>query len=450
MKKISLILIIIGIASIRTFAQDATVIYKNTVNSTVTIETDLGLGSGFFVGDGIIVTNYHVIKGATEAYCYTSNSTDKYDIEGYIAVDSSIDLILLKVTRLRRTPIKMSITSVEPGQKIYVIGSPKGLPATISDGIISGLRSFDGYKFIQITAPISHGSSGGPVLNSKGELIGISVAQLEDGQNLNFAIPKSYLKSLLNGAKDLLSYILPYSLSALKGGDNRPSVSSLPDLKKDTAMQDISDLQQIGGDDFSVDQIKYPTVIIGIQEWISENLNICTFRNGDPIPEAKTKKEWLNAGEEGKPAWCYYNNDPANGIKYGRLYNWYAVNDCRGLAPQGWHIPSKDEWEVLSHFLGGSYTKENRTKKLLSEYNSDNFDNPDKGISFNALLGGGERGGYWWGDDFQDTKGTGFWAATVSDESNAYYCPMYTDMEFLWYADYSKSAGFYVRCVKDN
>ena len=80
-------------------------------------------------------------------------------------------------------------------------------------------------------------------------------------------------------------------------------------------------------------------VKIGSHVCMTENVNLSVFRNGDPIPEAKTIDEWLKAGEEGKPAWCYYDNDPTNGKKYGKLYNWYAVNDSRQLAPDGWHIP---------------------------------------------------------------------------------------------------------------
>jgi hypothetical protein len=202
-------------------AQDATVIYKNTVNSTVTIETDNGLGSGFFVGENIIATNYHVIEGATTAYCYVNNSTTKYKIEGYLAADKSVDLILLKVQELNKPTIKFATTTATPGQKVFVIGSPKGLPATISDGIVSGLRDFEGYKLIQITAPISPGSSGGPVLNSSGELIGISVGQFSEGQNLNFAIPKSNLELLLSFKK---SYAM--SLSTLYSTKKKSTSSS--------------------------------------------------------------------------------------------------------------------------------------------------------------------------------------------------------------------------------
>lgn len=95
------------------------------------------------------------------------------------------------------------------------------------------------------------------------------------------------------------------------------------------------------------------TLMIGTQDWAVVNLNVSTFRNGDTIPEARTNKEWVTAGESAKPAWCYYNNDPATGQKYGKLYNWYAVNDPRGLAPEGWTIASDADWSKLASFLGG-------------------------------------------------------------------------------------------------
>ena len=93
-------------------------------------------------------------------------------------------------------------------------------------------------------------------------------------------------------------------------------------------------------------------VTIGKQTWTAKNLDVNTFRNGDAVPEARSDAEWDKANKEGKPAWCYYNNDPKNGKEYGKLYNWYAVNDPRGLAPKGFHIPGNDEWKVLTDSLG--------------------------------------------------------------------------------------------------
>ena len=181
------------------FGQNATAVYNKISNSTVTIETNDGsLGSGFFIQDNIIVTNYHVIEGATTAFCYLINSNVAYKIDGYLAVDKNSDLVLLKVSTLNRPAIKLAASNDVIGQNIYVIGSPKGLPGTISNGIISAYRDIEGSRLIQMTAPISSGSSGGPVLNSFGDLIGISVSQIVSGQNLNFAIPKSNLESLIN------------------------------------------------------------------------------------------------------------------------------------------------------------------------------------------------------------------------------------------------------------
>ena len=86
------------------------------------------------------------------------------------------------------------------------------------------------------------------------------------------------------------------------------------------------------------------------QDWMVKNLDVSTYRNGDQIPEVTDPSAWagLTTG-----AWCYYNNDPANGTVYGKLYNWYAVNDSRGLAPAGWHVPTDAEWTTLSDCLGG-------------------------------------------------------------------------------------------------
>uniref|UniRef100_UPI00404A1350 TonB family protein n=2 Tax=Flavobacterium sp. TaxID=239 RepID=UPI00404A1350 len=92
---------------------------------------------------------------------------------------------------------------------------------------------------------------------------------------------------------------------------------------------------------------------IGEQVWMSKNLNVERFRNGDLITHAKTNEEWKQAGERGVPAWCYYDNDPINGEKYGKIYNWYAVSDSRGLAPYSWHIPNDSEWLQLINTLGG-------------------------------------------------------------------------------------------------
>ena len=103
--------------------------------------------------------------------------------------------------------------------------------------------------------------------------------------------------------------------------------------------------------------------LIGEQIWTTSNLNVSKFQNGDVIFEAKTKAQWVKANEEKKPAWCYYQNNPQNGVIYGKLYNWYAVNDPRGLTPKGWHIPTNNEWEEMVSFLQKDFKDVNETLK---------------------------------------------------------------------------------------
>ena len=95
----------------------------------------------------------------------------------------------------------------------------------------------------------------------------------------------------------------------------------------------------------------YESVRIGNQEWMTRNLDVDRFRNGDLIQHIESNEEWKKAGKNGQPAWCYYKNYPENGKKYGKLYNWYAKADSIGLAPLGWHIPSNDEWTSLVDYI---------------------------------------------------------------------------------------------------
>jgi uncharacterized protein (TIGR02145 family) len=101
-----------------------------------------------------------------------------------------------------------------------------------------------------------------------------------------------------------------------------------------------------------IDGNAYSTLASGGRSWMRENLNVTRFRNGDPIPEAKTLQEWRMLGEQGSPAWCHVAFEPGNDSRYGKLYNGYAVTDPRGLAPEGWGIPSRTDWEALLAALG--------------------------------------------------------------------------------------------------
>ena len=186
------------------------------------------------------------------------------------------------------------------------------------------------------------------------------------------------------------------------------------------------------------------TVTIGDQVWMTKNLDVSTFRNGDPIPEAKTDEEWEKAGENKQPAWCYYNNDPANSTKYGKLYNWFAVKDPRGLAPDGWHVPSEAEWTKLGDYLGGTSLAGGKMKSTTG------WDEPNTDASnssgFEALPGGDRRNngtfnyigfnGYWW-------------SSTESSTTNAWSRYLNYLYGVVFRFTFNKTYGFSVRCLKD-
>ena len=189
-------------------AQTAPQIAEKALAATVYLEMQdsngvpLGFGSGFFVGDNLIATNYHVIEGAARGTAKLVGQFSTYTIEGVTATDQTNDLALLKVTVSGIKPLPLGNSSdVKIGETVYVAGNPKGLEGTFSDGIISSRRDPYVKERLQMTAPISPGSSGGPVLNSKGEVIGVSFMTLVGGQNLNFAIPSRYLTELLTESK---------------------------------------------------------------------------------------------------------------------------------------------------------------------------------------------------------------------------------------------------------
>lgn len=199
------------------FNQTAKEIAKNCLPSTVSIimedqfKQPISLGSGFIIEKGVIVTNLHVIEGAKYGYILENGSSKKHNITGYYQIDRFNDLAVLSAPTLVASPITISSKNQpEIGERIYAIGNPKGLSGTISEGIVSGIRDLDNKTLIQITAPISPGSSGGPVLNNKGEVIGVAVGTLSSGQNLNFAIPISIL---LNLRKNSTSSVTPLNIS---------------------------------------------------------------------------------------------------------------------------------------------------------------------------------------------------------------------------------------------
>jgi uncharacterized protein (TIGR02145 family) len=199
---------------------------------------------------------------------------------------------------------------------------------------------------------------------------------------------------------------------------------------------------------------QYESVRIGNQEWMTRNLDVDRFRNGDLIPHVESDEEWKEAGSNSQPAWCYYDNDPDNGKKYGKLYNWFAVNESRGLAPEGWHVPSDDEWTILEEFLGGKDIAGHKMKSVdgweewMDEDGNIQNGNGDNSSGFNVLPGG-LRIQY---GAFDSLKFSAFfWSAPESGSNLAWGRYLNNNGSFDGRNDYfSKKLGASVRCIKDS
>ena len=201
-KNIGYIFLSLAISS-SLWGQSAKDIAKHCLPSTISLVMEdnykqpISIGSGFIIGDGKVVTNLHVIEGAKYGYVFVSGSTIKHKIQGYFSIDKQNDLAILSIPTITGKSLPLTPSIPEIGEKIYAISNPKGLSGTISEGIVSGIRTLENKKLIQITAPISPGSSGGPVINNSGQVIGVAVGTLASGQNLNFAIPSTLLQNLI-------------------------------------------------------------------------------------------------------------------------------------------------------------------------------------------------------------------------------------------------------------
>lgn len=190
-------------------------------------------------------------------------------------------------------------------------------------------------------------------------------------------------------------------------------------------------------------KVNIETVKIGDQIWAKENLNVDHFRNGDEIFEAKTEEDWNNAGEMGRAAWCYFDNDSLNGKKYGKLYNYYAVTDERGLAPAGTHIATDEEWTKLSSFLGGDDIAGIKLKSTKGWAGKGNGDNSS---GFNAMPGGYR---YFSGIFFNAGQDGSWWTATQSGEGYALLRYLYSANTNIFSNKLNFKLGLSVRCVLD-
>lgn len=277
-------------------AQTAQEIAKKAFGSTVLLVMEdangqpLSLGSGFFVRDGEIASNLHVVEGAARGYAKLVSQKTKYDIEGITAVDQDRDLVVLKISAARLLALPLGNSdAVQVGESVYAVGNPQGLEGTFSQGIVSSIRQVGTDRLLQITAPISPGSSGGPVLSGRGEVIGVSVATFRGGQNLNFAIPANYLSTLLG-----------------KSGPAKPLAKAKGTKARRSILSDLGGKSTEGvvGENFTYDGSSLPTgeysfsLVNKLREPVRDIYCLVVFYDvrGDPIDVAIHRYSALISG----------------------------------------------------------------------------------------------------------------------------------------------------------
>lgn len=236
-------------------------------------------------------------------------------------------------------------------------------------------------------------------------------------------------------------------------------IKGVKEKKTQKSHIEFSTIQDIEGNN-------YKTVKIGKQEWMAENLRVSSYNNSDPIKEVQDRIKWRSLSEG---AWCNYNNDHSNDYKFGKLYNWHAINDPRGIAPKGWRIPTKQDWHELITYLGGEHVAGKKLKK--NEYwkpaSLADLANNESGFS---AIGCGSRT-FYKSDTTKDerlmlglpspiidfpkftdqTIRVIFWSATEINESAAYNYELYHGSYKIFKNIYNgdKNYGYSIRCVRD-
>lgn len=215
-----------------------------------------------------------------------------------------------------------------------------------------------------------------------------------------------------------------------------------------------SEWTNLTGGPAAVNYAQLPSVTIGTQIWSLKNLDVSTYRNGDPIPQVKDPTQWANLTTG---AWCYYNNDSSNGMKYGKLYNWYAVNDTRGLAPQGWRVPSENDLNILAKFLDpiadtscGVCDQSSLAGGFIKEAGLSNWISPNTGATNSSGLTILPCGGRYYDGSFISAGNYGFiWSFDSSNILEAWNRFLNFSTSYLHKGRDGKKSGFSVRLIRD-
>jgi hypothetical protein len=287
-------------------------------------EGGTSLASGFFVASNVVVTNYHVIKGMVRGRIRSAASRNKNEnwlITAILNFDEQSDLALIRVPEASKSNVPVlslaSNESVSIGQTIYALGNPEGLVGTISPGIISGLRTLNSQPLLQITAPISEGSSGGPIVNSVGQVVGVAQGSLSEGQNLNFAVPASLISTLIAKTNMQITTSEVQAWKNTEGNNWAVLVSANPSIQKTSIVQrpsligalrqgespETASLRKLVGVRLIIENLDQDTKTILSERQIQTDIELRLRRNGIRL---LSEEEWLKS--PGSP-YLYLNLD---------------------------------------------------------------------------------------------------------------------------------------------
>src|ERR1700722_453452 len=336
-------------------------------------------GSGFLISGQIIVTNAHVAN-VCKIFLVLGPAKIPTVLE---SIDNFHDIAFLKSSiELTAKALAFSSTTPTPGEKIFVIGNPEGLEKTISEGLISGIRNLDGRELLQLTAAISHGSSGGPVLDAQGNVVGIAVGSLQEGQNLNFAVPASSVRDFMKAGKTTAPVSVRTILERIRKLEDAQKLETYSSDKTSAWQREQTEIVKLlrealddaGTDDKSLLQVgevpghENPELAI---EAAQRTINIKSSPDAQLILAKALYSNWLFS-----PA---SNKDKVSLV---------ASEHAARMAVSSSQKPTQDAYYTLAEILSGkgSYIEAQRTYKLALANDSVPTDEDMRASIFRGLI----------------------------------------------------------------
>jgi uncharacterized protein (TIGR02145 family) len=348
------------------------------------------------------------------------------NVDGSVMASSAVNLIFMihdgSATGTVVYQESQALTSSAQGLVSCVVGS-----GVVSQGNFANINWGDGAKFLQVMM-------GSTDLGTQ-QMMSVPYALFSEATNVS-----------VSATGDTLTV-----------GGNRVIVPGI-------SAANLPALYTMGSGLTDIDGNVYPSIVINGQEWMQQNLAVTKYRNGDPIPTGLSNTTWQSTTSG---AYAIYNNDAANNTTYGKLYNWYAVNDSRGLCPTGWHVPSDPEWTTLINYLDP-----NQNPSLFGIQSSVAGGKMKSTGIIGNVVGLENIVGLWNYPNEQATNESGFsgfpsgsrdydgtysfvgldgywWSGTEVDSNHAWLRTLYHNSSYVYRYYYVKLLGFSVRCVRD-